>query len=103
MTELNNDSFKIAVEESTPTLVDFWAGWCMPCKIFAPVVEEISHEMDGRANFAKVDIDECPELAAELGIESIPTLILFKDGEELDRIVGMRPRKDVIEMIEGHL
>jgi thioredoxin 1 len=103
MTELNTDTFDLAIKDPGLTLVDFWAGWCMPCKIFSPVIESLADEMDGRASFAKVDIDENQSLAVRYGIESIPTVLFFKDGKVVDRLVGVRQRGEVISAIEKHI
>ena len=100
ITELDRDSFKAAMNSSAPALVEFWAGWCMPCKMFAPVLEELAGEFDGRADFYKLNIDEHPELAAKFGIELIPTVILFKDGKAAKRLVGPQPKKDIAAALE---
>ena len=81
------------------TLVDFWAPWCGPCRMMAPVVEELAGEMTDVA-FAKVNIDENMELAVGLSISSIPTLVLFKDGTEVERVIGVQPKKSLQAMIE---
>lgn len=103
MTELKMDSFKAMSKQDTPLVVDFWAGWCMPCKIFAPVVEELSDELDGRVNFGKVDVDDQRELAAEYNIVSIPTLVIFKNGEEQERMVGVRQKDEVRATIAKYI
>jgi thioredoxin 1 len=82
------------------TLVDFWAEWCGPCKMIAPMIEELSEEIQGAA-VAKLDVDENPEVSAEFGIRSIPTLIVYKDGQEVDRVVGGVPKATLINMIEA--
>ena len=74
-------------------LVDFWAGWCMPCKMVAPIVEELAAENEGKLTVAKVDVDSNGDIAARYGIMSIPTIILFVDGEEKERFVGVQPKE----------
>ena len=86
-----------------PTLVDFWADWCGPCKMVAPVVEEIATEYDDQMKVAKMDVDSNQQTPANYGIRGIPTLILFKDGEEAARIVGFRPKEAMMEEISPHL
>src|SRR5262245_19949539 len=83
------DSIKAAAR---PVLVDFWAPWCPPCRTLAPTIEAIAEKFDGRADVAKLDIDQNPETAAAHGIRSIPTVLIFRDGREVDRIVGLQPR-----------
>lgn len=103
MTELNVVTFEEAVSGSTPAVVDFWAGWCMPCKIFAPVLEEVSEQMEGKADFYKLNIDDFGEIASKYGISSIPTVIVFKEGEPVDRMVGVRSKDEVVQMVEKNL
>ncbi len=86
-----------------PTLVDFWADWCGPCKMVAPVVEEIAAEYNDQMKVAKMDVDSNPKTPGNYGIRGIPTLILFKDGEEATRIVGFRPKEAMMEEISPHL
>ena len=76
-----------------PVLVDFWAEWCSPCRMIGPLVEELASEFEGRAKVAKVDVDSAPGLARRFGVESIPTLIYFKGGKEVDRFIGAAPKK----------
>ena len=83
------------------TLVDFWATWCGPCRMVAPIVEELASETPD-VTFAKVDVDENPDAAMGLGITSIPTLMLFKDGKLVDRLIGARPKQDIKQMIDAH-
>ena len=76
-----------------PTLVDFWAEWCGPCKMVAPVIKRLAKEYDGRMTFAKVNIDELPEISNRYGVRSIPTLIVFRGGKAATRIIGFKPEK----------
>ncbi len=104
MKEVTDATFEQEVLRSPiPTLVDFWAAWCGPCRMIAPVVEEIAQEFEGRVAVVKMDVDANPKTPAQLGILGIPTLILFKDGKELDRIVGYRPKRAVEEFLLAHL
>ena len=101
MRELTNESFADAINADLPVVVDFWASWCMPCKIFAPVFEQLSGEFDGRAEFCKVNTDDCQQLAAQYAIEFIPTIIVFKNGKEVDRAQGVLQKEEVRQMIES--
>lgn len=102
-THLYNENFKSSVENSPIALVDFWATWCNPCRMIAPIVEEISDELDGTLDIFKVDVDEAPEIAAQYRVMSIPTIMLFKNGEEIDRIVGYRSKEDLMSIIQKYL
>lgn len=103
MTILNKDNFDEMIKSDTPTLVDFWASWCMPCKMLMPIVEEVSNEYAGKVNFGKVNVDDDEELALRYNIYSIPTLIVFKNGEVLERLSGLTSKGNIIEQIEKHL
>ena len=91
--EVTDDTFEQEVEKSaTPVLVDFWADWCAPCKMIAPIVEELAGEYDGQIKFAKLDVDSNPKVATTYGIRGIPTLLIFKDGSPVDQVVGAVPK-----------
>ena len=85
-----------------PILVDFWASWCAPCKVVAPVLEELAEELADRAHVAKVDVDKSGELANRFGIRSIPTLVVFKAGKIVDQLVGAAPKDRIREMLARH-
>lgn len=100
VTHVNEGNFEKEVEKSkVPVIVDFWATWCGPCRMMAPVFEKVSGEYEGKLRFAKLDTDESQAVAAKYGIMSIPTLIVFKDGKPFAQMVGFRPealfRKDI--------
>jgi thioredoxin 1 len=99
---VDNNSFKSDVlDSSEPVVVDFWAEWCGPCKMISPSLEEIATEMNGKIKVAKLNIDENPELAAQYGVRSIPTLMLFKNGEVADMKVGAAPKTALSAWISG--
>jgi thioredoxin 1 len=89
------------LQASEPVVVDFWAEWCGPCKMIAPALEEIAGELDGKVKIAKVNIDENPDLATRYGVRSIPTLLLFKNGEVADIKVGAAPKTALSSWISG--
>jgi len=96
MVEIDRKNFEDEVVASRePVLVDFWAPWCMPCKIIAPAIEMLSKELKGRVKVCKLNIDESPELATELSILNIPTLLLFKEGREISRMIGINSKEAI--------
>ena len=99
--ELNGNNFESEVLKSEkPVLVDFWASWCGPCKMLSPVISELAEEYEGRVKVGKVNVDEEPELASAFRVASIPTVVLFKDGEVKETSVGYRPKQQLKDMIE---
>ena len=101
---VTEQTFEEQVEKSViPVLVDFWADWCMPCKIVAPIVDELAEEYDGRVAFTKIDVDSEPNIAMKFGIRSIPTLLVFKDGSPVDQVVGAVPKAVLKKRLESAL
>ena len=101
VTNLTKENFKEEVEEAeVPVLVDFWASWCRPCKMMEPVVEQISNDMGESIKVCKINIDEQPELAQKYNVMSIPTFVLFKEGQEQKRMVGAMPKEELTKIFE---
>ncbi len=91
------------LEENLPVLVDFWAEWCGPCRMLAPIVEELAKEMAGKLKVVKVNVDLNPSVAVSYGIMSIPTLILFKEGRPVEKLTGYMPKSKIMEVLNRHL
>lgn len=102
--ELTDSSFETEVLKSTiPVLIDFWAIWCGPCRMVSPIVEELAGEYTGKLKVGKVDVDSNTATAMQYGIRSIPTLLLFKDGQVVEQIVGAVPKRVIVDKLSRHL
>jgi len=102
--EFTDDNFQTTVLDSEqPVLVDFWAPWCGPCQRIAPVIEELANDYVGRVRIGKLNTDDNPKVASNLGVSAIPTVILFKGGEPVERLVGMHPKSKMSSAIDNHL
>ena len=100
--EINDSSFAEEVKEGL-TMVDFWAPWCAPCRMVAPVLDELSEEYTGKIKIAKINVDENPQIASQYSVTSIPTLIIFKDGDLVERTVGAGPKQHYIDILNKHV
>jgi thioredoxin 1 len=102
VTEVDSKEFKKVVSEGV-TLVDFWAPWCGPCRMQGPILEELAGGIKGKAKIAKVNVDEAGDVAEQFGVQAIPTLILFKDGKEIRRFIGVQSKKILVDTISSAL
>ncbi|HOT61769.1 MAG TPA: thioredoxin [Treponemataceae bacterium] len=98
----NAQSFDKVISQDKPVLVDFWAPWCGPCKMLGPILEDVEREVGDSAVVAKVNVDDEPDLAVKFGVSNIPTMILFRKGETLDRTVGLIPKDKIVALIKSH-
>ena len=104
ITTITDDNFQDEVLNSDlPVLIDFWAVWCGPCKMIAPIVEELSTEYDGKAKIGKLDVDSNQQTSIKYGVRSIPTLLIFKGGELVETIIGAVPKAKVVEKLESFI
>tara|TARA_B100001248_G_scaffold118459_1_gene88563 strand:+ start:377 stop:694 length:318 start_codon:yes stop_codon:yes gene_type:complete len=102
--EINDANFQSLVKDSDkPVLVDFWAPWCGPCRTIAPIIDELHSEMESKAVVGKVNVDENTEVPVEYGIRNIPTLLIFKNGEVVDKVVGVVPKQQLIDKLESYV
>lgn len=100
---LNESEFNEKIPAAPIAMVDFWATWCGPCKMLAPVIDQMGQKYEGKATVAKVDIDENQALAAKYGVMSIPTIIFFQNGKEIDRKVGVQPASAYTSVLDAHV
>ena len=101
---VDQDSFqKTVIESSKPVLVDFWAPWCGPCRAVGPIVEELANEYNGKAVFAKVNVDDSPFVASNYSVMSIPTIMIFKEGKPVQQIVGFKPKDQLKKLLDDAL
>lgn len=102
--EITDQSFQETVLSSDkPVLVDFWAAWCGPCRMLGPIVEELASDFEGKAVIGKVDVDNNQNISMEYGIRNIPTLLIFKNGQVVDKLVGVSPKEVIAEKLAAHM
>lgn len=97
--ELTDDNFQETIQGETPILIDFWADWCAPCKMLSPIVAELATDLEGRLRIGKLNVDENPMTAQNFGIMSIPTLLVFKDGQVVKSLIGYMSKKDLLSRL----
>jgi len=102
--EFSDANFEVEVLQSDKVvLVDFWAAWCGPCRMVAPIVEELANDLEGKAVVGKLDVDNNPSVSSALGIRNIPTILIFKDGKVVDKQVGVAPKETLLAKLEAHM
>ena len=102
--EITDGNFEeLVLKSSQPVLVDFWAVWCGPCRTLGPIIEEVANDFDGKALVGKVDVDNNQEVSLKYGIRNIPTVLIFKNGEVVEKLVGVTPKEIISEKLSAHL
>ena len=100
---VTNENFESLKSGAQPLVVDFWATWCGPCRMVAPIIAELAQAYDGKVTVAKCDVEECEDIAAEYGIRNIPTILFFKSGQVVDKLIGAQPKANIEEKIKALL
>lgn len=102
--EISDATFdEVVLQSDKPVMVDFWAAWCGPCRMVAPIMEQLTEEYEGKAVITKIDVDENQEFAAKYGVRNIPTVLVFKNGEIVEKQVGVAPKATYAQKIDAHL
>ena len=101
---VNDSNFEeVVLKSAQPVLVDFWAEWCGPCKMLAPVFQEVANEFEGKADFYKIDIDVSLDIARQFSVSTVPTVIIFRNGEPIERLVGFMPKENLASKIKEYI